>query len=100
VKAFEPEPNAPSTKAQWSASSRAVEEVGGQADDALESAGVNELLADRGLGIAAEEHTVRQDTGGLARPSITRRLKRPEASLLRRLRMRSRWLLGLRGKPM
>ena len=43
----------------------AVEEVGGQADDALEVAGADELLADRGLGVAAEEHAVGQDAGGL-----------------------------------
>ncbi len=48
----------------------AVEEVGGQADDALEIAGADELLADRGLGIAAEEHAMGQDAGGLCpRPS-------------------------------
>ena len=45
----------------------AVEEVGGQADDALEIAGANELLADRGLGIAAEENAMGQDAGGFAR---------------------------------
>ena len=45
----------------------AVEEVGGQADDALEIAGADELLADHGLGIAAEEHAVGQDAGGFAR---------------------------------
>ena len=45
----------------------AVEEVGGQADDALEVAGADELLADDGLGIAAEEDAVRQDAGGFAR---------------------------------
>ena len=44
----------------------AVEEVGGQADDALEDAGADELLADHGLGIAAKEHAVRQDAGGFA----------------------------------
>jgi hypothetical protein len=33
---------------------RAVKEIGGQADDGLEVAGADELLADYGLGIAAE----------------------------------------------
>src|SRR5262249_56796326 len=37
---------------------RAVEEVGGQPDDALEIAGANELLSDYGLGVAAEENAV------------------------------------------
>ena len=45
----------------------AVKEVGGQADDALEIAGADELLADDGLGIAAEEHAVGQDAGAFAR---------------------------------
>ena len=44
----------------------AVEQVGGQADDALEDAGAHQLLADHGLGIAAEQHAVRQDAGALA----------------------------------
>ena len=44
----------------------AVKEIGGQADDALEIAGANKLLADDGLGIAAEEHAVRQNAGAFA----------------------------------
>ena len=45
----------------------AIEEVGGQADDALEIAGADELPADRGLRIATEEDAVGQDAGGFAR---------------------------------
>ena len=44
----------------------AVEQIGRQADDALEDAGAHQLLADVGLGIAAEQHAVRQDDGALA----------------------------------
>ena len=39
----------------------AVKEVGRQADDALEVAGADELLADDGLGIAPEEDAVRAE---------------------------------------
>jgi hypothetical protein len=44
----------------------AEEEVGRQADDAFEDARADELLADDGLGIAAKQHTVRQDAGAFA----------------------------------
>ena len=44
----------------------AVKEVGGQADDGLEVAGADELLADDGLGIAAKEHAMRQNAGAFA----------------------------------
>ncbi len=44
----------------------AVKQVGRQADDALEDAGAHQLLADDRLGIAAEQHAVGQDAGGLA----------------------------------
>ena len=44
----------------------AVKEVGGQTDDSFEVAGTNELGADDRLGIAAEQHAVRQDAGALA----------------------------------
>ena len=44
----------------------AVKEIRGQADDALEVAGADELLADHGLGIAAEEHAMRQNAGAFA----------------------------------
>ena len=44
----------------------AVEEVGGQADDALEVAGADELPADDGLDVAPEEHAVGQDAGAFA----------------------------------
>ncbi|MCY1423317.1 hypothetical protein D9M71_390260 [compost metagenome] len=43
-----------------------VEEVGRQADDALEDAGSHQLLPDDRLGVAPEEHTVGQDAGGFA----------------------------------
>jgi hypothetical protein len=43
----------------------AVEQVGRQADDALEDARAHQLLADHRLGIAAEQHAVRQDAGAL-----------------------------------
>ena len=45
----------------------AIEEGGGQANDALEITGADELLADRGLSIATEEDAVGQDAGGFAR---------------------------------
>ena len=44
----------------------AVKEVGGQADDALDVALADEVAADVGLGIAAEEHAVRQNAGAFA----------------------------------
>ncbi len=47
----------------------AVKEVGRQADDALEVAGADELLADDGLGIAAEEDAVREECRPLCRCS-------------------------------
>ena len=45
----------------------AVEQVGGQADDALEDAGADELSADDAFRAAAEEHAVGQDAGAFAR---------------------------------
>ena len=45
----------------------AVKEVRGQADDALDVALADELAADVGLGIATEQHAVRQDARALAR---------------------------------
>ena len=44
----------------------AVEEVGREADDALEVAGADELLTDDGLGIAPEEDAVRENAGAFA----------------------------------
>ena len=44
----------------------AVKEIGGQADDRLEVAGADELLADDGLGIAPEEHAVGENAGAFA----------------------------------
>ena len=44
----------------------AVEQIGGQADDALDVALADEVAADVGLGIAAEQHAVRQDAGAFA----------------------------------
>ena len=44
----------------------AVEEVGRQADDALDVAACGRGSADVGLGIAAEQHAVRQDAGAFA----------------------------------
>ena len=44
----------------------AVEQVGGQADDALDVALADQVAADVGLGIAAEQHAVRQDAGAFA----------------------------------
>ena len=43
-----------------------VEKVGGQADDALDVALADQVLADVGLGVAPEEHAVRQDARALA----------------------------------
>ncbi len=45
---------------------RAVEEVGGQADDAGDEAAAHQLAADVGFGVAAEEHAVGQDHRGFA----------------------------------
>ena len=45
----------------------AVKEVGREADDPLEVAGADELLADDGLGIAPEEYAVGKDAGRFAR---------------------------------
>ena len=45
---------------------RAIKQVGGQADDAFQDAGLDQLFADHRLGIAPEQHTVRQDAGGFA----------------------------------
>jgi hypothetical protein len=44
----------------------AVEQVGGQADDALDVALADQVAADVGLGVAPEQHAVRQDAGALA----------------------------------
>ncbi len=44
----------------------AVEQVGGQADDALDVALADEIAADVGLGVAAKQHAVRQDARALA----------------------------------
>ena len=44
----------------------AVKQVRGQADDALDVAPADERAADVGLGIAAEQHAVRQDARALA----------------------------------
>ena len=44
----------------------AVEEIRGQADDALDDAALDEVAADDGLGIAPEQHAVRQDAGAFA----------------------------------
>ena len=44
----------------------AVEEVGGQADDALEDAGADEVSADDGLGIPPEEDAVGKDAGSFS----------------------------------
>ncbi len=45
---------------------RAVEQIGRQADDALQIAGADELFTDHRLGVAAEQDAVRQDAGGFA----------------------------------
>jgi hypothetical protein len=44
-----------------------VEEVGGQADDALDVALADEIAADVGLGVAPEQDAVRQNAGAFAR---------------------------------
>jgi hypothetical protein len=44
----------------------AVEQVGGQADDALEAAGLHQPAADDGLRMPTEQHTVGQDARTLA----------------------------------
>ena len=44
----------------------AVEQVGGQADDALDEAAPNEVLADHRLGTAPEQHAVRVNHRALA----------------------------------
>ena len=44
----------------------AVEQVGRQADDALDVALADQVAADVRLGVAAEQHAVRQDAGALA----------------------------------
>ena len=44
----------------------AVKEIGGQADDRLQVTGADELLADDGLRIAAEEHAVRKNACAFA----------------------------------
>ncbi len=45
---------------------RAIKQVGWQADDALENARSDELFTNHRLGIAPEQHPVRQDAGGFA----------------------------------
>ena len=45
---------------------RAIEQVGGQADDALDVALADQRAADVGFGIAAEEHAMRQDARAFA----------------------------------
>ena len=44
----------------------AVEQVGGQADDALDVSLADQVAADVGLGIAAKQHAVRQDARAFA----------------------------------
>ena len=44
----------------------AVEEVGGQADDALDVALAHKITANIRLGVAPEQHAVRQDAGAFA----------------------------------
>ena len=44
----------------------AVEQIGGQADDRRDIAAADKVAADPGLGVAAEQHAVRQDAGALA----------------------------------
>ena len=46
---------------------RAIEQVGGQTDDALDVALADEVAADLRFGIAAEEHAMRQDARAFAR---------------------------------
>ena len=43
----------------------AVEEVGRQADDALDVAALDEIPANFGLLVSAKQHTMRQDDGAL-----------------------------------
>lgn len=50
--------------ASWDTS--AIEQVGRQADDAFDVAMADQVLANVGLGIATEQHAVRQDACGLA----------------------------------
>ena len=50
--------------AGWDADT--VEEVGGQADDAFDDATLDEVFADDGLGVSAEQHAVGKDAGSLA----------------------------------
>src|SRR5204863_1311592 len=45
---------------------RAIEKVGGQADDAFDEAALDEVPADVGFLVAAEEHAVRQNDRALA----------------------------------
>ena len=47
----------------------AIEQVGWQTDDALDVALPHQRAADVALGVAAEQHAVRQDAGALARCS-------------------------------
>jgi len=44
----------------------AVEEVGGEADDAFDVALTDEIAADFGFGVASEENAVGQDAGSFA----------------------------------
>ena len=46
---------------------RAVEEIRRQADDALDVAAPDDLPADVGLGVAAEEHAMRENDRAFAR---------------------------------
>ena len=46
--------------------SSAIEEVGGEADDAFDVALLDELAADGALGVAPEEDTVGEDAGSFA----------------------------------
>ena len=52
---------------------RAVEEIGGHADDGLEVTRADELLADDALGIASEEDAMWQNTGGFPASDFRRR---------------------------
>ena len=62
----------------------AIEEVGGQADDALDVAFADQGAADVGLGVAPEEYPVGQNSGTLAcavqRPDDVQRV--PTSSLV------------------
>ena len=51
---------------------RAVEQVRGQPDDALDEPAADEVAADVGLAVAAEEHAVGQDDGALAAAGLER----------------------------